>query len=238
MKRTMYAVIGLWVFGCLLGSTAEAKRGPAPEVIPLECKGVRFTVPNTVERMGYVEAWDIGSNKKVWEKKVYFVMMNPFFEEDVQWVFIASLALNKGVLMVTDEKGRAYKVKLPSRLFASYDGRLIKISYGAEGHYSSTYNIDGRECCESANDLSLRLDEYVRNIAVPVCEFVSYNKLPPETEAHIRSAINGAGIEIAHFWVPSSIMATDDSYCPYGPGFIDLDKDKKNNAPLQQHREG
>ena len=82
------------------------KKIAAPKIEPLIYKGIKFMVPNTVKEMGYVQAWDVETGKKVWEKKVYSVIINPFWENDIQWVFIISLSLEDGKLLVVNEKGR------------------------------------------------------------------------------------------------------------------------------------
>jgi hypothetical protein len=109
MKRLVIFLLFL-----LLPAFGEAKRIAPPTVNPLIYKGVKFVAP--ASRMGYVEAWDIQSGKKVWEKKVYSVFINPLMEADVQWVFIASLSIENGKLLVVDERGRRYKVSIPRKI--------------------------------------------------------------------------------------------------------------------------
>jgi hypothetical protein len=102
----------------LLPNFAEAKRVPPPRIEPLIYKGIKFIAPS--ERMGYVEAWDIATDRKVWEKKVYTIFINPFLEPDVQWVFIVSLGIKDGRLLVIDERGRRYNITIPKRIL-KYD---------------------------------------------------------------------------------------------------------------------
>ena len=92
------------------------KKIAAPKIEPLIYKGIKFMVPNTVKEMGYVQAWDVETGKKVWEKKVYSVIINPFWENDIQWVFIISLSLEDGKLLVVNEKGREYKIGIPKAI--------------------------------------------------------------------------------------------------------------------------
>ena len=82
-----------------------------PKIAPLIYKGIKFVVPNTVKEMGYVQAWDVETGKKVWEKKVFSVIKIPFFfEEDV---FIIALSIEDGKLVVANEHGREYKIDIP-----------------------------------------------------------------------------------------------------------------------------
>lgn len=100
--------------GSIFCQTAVAKRGAAPQVEPLFYKGIKFIA--TCDRMGYVEAWDVETNKKVWEKKVYSVLINPFKEADVQWIFIESLAIEGDTLIVITERSKRYRVKIPKEI--------------------------------------------------------------------------------------------------------------------------
>lgn len=116
MKKTFLLVIVIGVISCVFCQLTEAKRMPAPEVEPVIYKGVKFISPNTPQKMGYVEAWDMETNKKVWEKKVYTVFINPIMEADVQWVFISSLTIEDGKLVVVNERGKKYKVDIPENI--------------------------------------------------------------------------------------------------------------------------
>jgi len=92
-------------------SSAKIK---SPKISPLIYKGVKFVAPNTVKEMGYVQAWDVETGKKVWEKKAYSVIKIPFFfEEDV---FIISLSLEEGKLVVGNDKGNEYKIDIPKAI--------------------------------------------------------------------------------------------------------------------------
>ena len=89
------------------------KKIAPPKIEPLIYKGIKFVVPNTVKEMGYVQAWDVEIGKKVWEKKVYSIFMNPFLKDNVQWAFIISLSVEDGKLVVVNEKGCEYKIDIP-----------------------------------------------------------------------------------------------------------------------------
>ncbi|MDP2652412.1 MAG: hypothetical protein Q8Q08_00060 [Candidatus Omnitrophota bacterium] len=96
-----------------------AKRIAPPQVPPLSFKGLMVKAPNNDGRVGRIEVWD-KSNKKVWEREIYSVQINPLEEEDVQWVFITSLKEKDGKVIVLDERGRQYSVVIPRNLEALY----------------------------------------------------------------------------------------------------------------------
>ena len=95
------------------GISLRKKNRPS-KIAPLIYKGIKFVAPNTVKEMGYVQAWDVETDKKVWEKKAYSVIKIPFFfEEDV---FIISLRVEDGKLVVGNENGREYKIDIPKAI--------------------------------------------------------------------------------------------------------------------------
>lgn len=106
--------LAVFLLFLLLPAFVEAKRIAPLTVSPVIYKGVKFIAP--VSRMGWVEAWDVQSGEKVWDKKVYSVFINPLMEADVQWVFIASLSIENGKLLVVDERPRRYKVSIPRKI--------------------------------------------------------------------------------------------------------------------------
>jgi hypothetical protein len=86
-----------------------AKRAAPKPVEPIIHNGIKYVASS---KMGYVESWDLRTNQRLWEKKVYDVTINPFLEEDVQWVFITSLSIQNGKLIVVNEAGGKYTIDL------------------------------------------------------------------------------------------------------------------------------
>jgi hypothetical protein len=119
MKKNVFLTIISGLILLTFCSFVYAKGLPHPKTIapskisPLIYKGIKFVVPNTVKEMGYVQAWDMDTGKKVWEKKVYSVIVMPFSQEDVQHVFIISLSLEDGKLVVVNDNGREYRINIP-----------------------------------------------------------------------------------------------------------------------------
>jgi hypothetical protein len=94
---------------------SEGKRIPAPKVEPVVLKGIRYVAPNDNGRTGYIEAWDATTNKKLWKTIVYRIHLDRFLEEDVQWVYITSLRIESGNLIVTNERDGRYSLNLKTR---------------------------------------------------------------------------------------------------------------------------
>jgi hypothetical protein len=110
----LFAATGL---ACL----ASAKRAAPAEVEPVIYAGVRCVAPNDDGRRAYIEAWDMQSNKKLWELTVFTNHIDPKLEEDVQWVFIRALSVQGGMLMVTSERGTTYRIDLKTKAITESD---------------------------------------------------------------------------------------------------------------------
>lgn len=96
-------------------SFAGAKRSAPKPVPPVTKNGIRYSAPNDRPKVGYVLATEAQSGRKLWDLVIYETKIYPEFEEDVQWVFITHLKLDRGFLLVQDEKSRCYRVDLKSR---------------------------------------------------------------------------------------------------------------------------
>src|SRR5213595_1804814 len=105
---TRLAVINLLTL--LLPQLASAKLLPSVKVDPVLYEGIRYVAPNDDGRRGYIEAWNIETNKKLWELTIFINDIDPNLEEDVQWVFIKALNIQDGRLMLTSERGKTYQV--------------------------------------------------------------------------------------------------------------------------------
>src|SRR5689334_360328 len=99
----------------LLPCSAPAKRAAAPEVEGVIDNGTRYVAPNDDGRRAYIEAWDVGSNKKLWDLTVFTNCIDSKREEDVQWIFINKLTIRGHTLVVTSERGDIYQVDLNTR---------------------------------------------------------------------------------------------------------------------------
>ena len=99
----------------LLPSLALAKRLAPAEVEPVIHQGVRYIAPNDDGRRGYIEAWDVQTNKRLGDLTIFTNRIDPTLEEDVQWVFIKALNIRDGTLIVTSERDKIYRVDLKTK---------------------------------------------------------------------------------------------------------------------------
>jgi hypothetical protein len=99
----------------LLLESASAKRLEPAKVEPIIYEGVRYVAPNDDGRRGYVEAWNVATNKKLWELTIFNNRIDPNLEEDVQWIFVKLLAIHDRDLFVTSENGKTYRVDLNTK---------------------------------------------------------------------------------------------------------------------------
>src|SRR6059058_2446681 len=105
----------------LLPYFALARRSAPPRVEPAIHDGIRYVTPNDDGRRAYIEAWDVQTNRKLWDLTVFTNRIDPTLEEDVQWVFITSLSLRNDMLVVTSERGRTYQLDLKTRSVTQSD---------------------------------------------------------------------------------------------------------------------
>jgi hypothetical protein len=99
----------------ILPGLAVAERAAPGKVEPVVYQGVRYVAPNDDGRRAYIEARDVQSNKKLWDLTVFTNRIDPKLEKDVQWVFIRTLSVRDGVLIVTSERGKIYRVDLMTK---------------------------------------------------------------------------------------------------------------------------
>jgi hypothetical protein len=99
----------------LLPSLALAKRTAPAKVEPVIHQGVRYIAPNDDGRRAYIEAWDVQTNKKLWDLTVFTNQIDPTLEQDVQWIFIKALSVQDETLIVTSERGETYRVDLKTK---------------------------------------------------------------------------------------------------------------------------
>jgi hypothetical protein len=111
MRRLILTFTALVLPLCL---TLGKRTAPAT-VAPVIHEGIRYVAPNNDGRRGYIEAWDVQTNKKLWELTVFTNPIDPKFEEDVQWVFIEALSIRDDMLNVTSERRETYGIDLKTK---------------------------------------------------------------------------------------------------------------------------
>jgi hypothetical protein len=81
----------------LLSQVVSAKRIASGKVEPVIYEGICYVAPNDDGRRGYIEAWNVGTNKKLWELTIFTNGIDPKLEENAQWVFIKALNIQAGL---------------------------------------------------------------------------------------------------------------------------------------------
>ncbi|HEY7001294.1 MAG TPA: hypothetical protein VH330_06100 [Candidatus Udaeobacter sp.] len=99
----------------LLPCSGHGKRAGPAKVEPVIDNGIRYVAPNDDGRRGYIEAWDVKTNKKLWDLTVFTNRVDPKLEEDVQWVFINKLAIHDNTLVVTSERDDTHLVDVNTK---------------------------------------------------------------------------------------------------------------------------
>jgi hypothetical protein len=99
----------------LIPCLASAKRIAPAKVEPVIHEGIRYVAPNDDGRRAYIEAWNVQTNKKVWDLTVFTNRIDSGLEEDVQWVFIKAMSVEDAMLLVTSERGNTYRIDLNAR---------------------------------------------------------------------------------------------------------------------------
>jgi outer membrane cobalamin receptor len=113
----------------VLPPVALAKRAAPKAVLPIVSGGVKYIAPDVMPnyRAIYgnstcpiqstcVEARNHKTGKLLWQVKVYQTQIDPNLEQDVQSVYINSLAIDRGKLTIENERGDRYTVDLKTHL--------------------------------------------------------------------------------------------------------------------------
>ena len=122
ISRMSRSVLILVAVALLLPSLALAKRAAPAKVEPVIHEGIRYVAPNDDGRRAYIEAWDVQTNKKLWDLTVFTNRIDPNLEEDVQSIFIKALNIRDGALIVTSERDKIYGVDLKTKTVTECEG--------------------------------------------------------------------------------------------------------------------
>jgi hypothetical protein len=112
-RKGMTRLTGLILSTLLLPELASAKRLPSPKVDPVVYESVRYVAPNDDGRRGLLILL-IQSDKETARQQTL---------RNVQWVFIKTLNIQNGKLMVTSERGKTYKVDVNTKKITQSDSR-------------------------------------------------------------------------------------------------------------------
>ena len=117
--------LGLFVTLTLIFAPLSwGKRLLPPEVQPVSDGPVEYRAPH--RQMGFIEAWDVEADQLLWLRQIYVVKHRLDLERDVQDVFIVSLELENGYLLLTNERSSTYKLNLDSLEVEVIEGTLME----------------------------------------------------------------------------------------------------------------
>ena len=103
---------------CFCAVAAFGKRTPPPSVRPIDYDGVRYVAVlwgvdfGEQQNGGFVEARDSRDGHLVWRARVYVTKYDDKIERDVQDVFITSMVIENGHLVVVNENHEKFIVNL------------------------------------------------------------------------------------------------------------------------------
>jgi hypothetical protein len=123
-RRVMTRLPVILLLTLLVPQLASAKRLPPVKVEPVIYEGIRYIAPTDDGRCGYIEAWNVATNKKLWELTLFTNPIDPNLEEDAQWVFIKTLNIQDGRLLVTSEHGKTYQLDVNTKAITQSDSPL------------------------------------------------------------------------------------------------------------------
>jgi hypothetical protein len=110
----MRKVFALLILMLVAWPAISAKRVPPPRVAPVTRDGITYSAAGD-GRSAYVIASDAKTGSELWRVKIYHVHINPFMEEDVQWIYISGLKLSGNALLLRNEAARCYRLDLAKK---------------------------------------------------------------------------------------------------------------------------
>jgi hypothetical protein len=175
LRIAFVSILFLTVF--LPGSTSAKRIAPAA-VESLTHEGVRYVAPNDDGRRAYIEAWDVRTNKKLWDLTVFTNRIDPKREEDVQWVFIITMSIRDHTLVVKSERGTTYQIDLQTKVITQ-----------SEAAWSAATDVIAH-----SRDIPEVIDKAIANESLAKKYELSYRMNP----SYLRGDFDGDGkIEVA-----------------------------------------
>lgn len=103
-------------------SFVHAKRA-APKDVPTAASGkTEYRAPR--DQMGCVEAWQ--GTSLIWRRQIYVVKYIAGLETDIQDVFIKTIELSDGALVVTNERMSEFRLDIESLEVKVLKGSLVE----------------------------------------------------------------------------------------------------------------
>ena len=96
--------------------SALAKHVSPSKVEPVVKSGIRYVVPHDQGRRGYIEAWDVRTGKKLWEKTIFKRSWIPIFTiECMHFEYITSARLKDAEILLKTDDGRTFALDIAKR---------------------------------------------------------------------------------------------------------------------------
>ena len=111
----------------MLTTISYSERLAPKDVEPVVYNGVKYSALHwgykhgLGQNGGVIEASNVKSGKRLWLLKVYTIHYIKDLETDVQDIFITTLKIENGDLIVTNEKNKKYKVSLSTKKITPLD---------------------------------------------------------------------------------------------------------------------
>lgn len=104
-RRNGLALCAMLVFLCAAPPAFAKRAAPAP-VTAVSIGPVEYSAPASA--MGFVVATDKATRRELWRQRIYDVLRDPGLESDVQDVFIKTLEVLNGRLLIRNERGEVF----------------------------------------------------------------------------------------------------------------------------------
>jgi hypothetical protein len=89
------------------------KKGNPKEPMPVILGGIRYNAP--FSKPGYIEAWKLDGNEKIWEARVYNTGAKAYRQSGPRPIYIVSLKEKEGKITVINENNDEFEVSPSTR---------------------------------------------------------------------------------------------------------------------------
>lgn len=126
MIKRLFVIASLLLGGATI--TLADRDNPKP-VTPVEHNGITYKAPTydpkTGYTVGFVEAYDTKTNRRIWSRQIYVVKLNTEMESDAQDVYITGLSLKDNKLFISTERGFEYELDISTLDVKPINGPLV-----------------------------------------------------------------------------------------------------------------
>jgi len=128
MKCRLVVIMFVLTLGTAIFSHAD--RIPPAPAAPVEYNNLIYKAPTDIPESGYntvgfVNAYDSKTNRRIWSRQIYVVKHDIDMESDVQDVYITNLVLTNNQLHIHTERGYEYELDLATLEVKPIKGKLL-----------------------------------------------------------------------------------------------------------------